>query len=117
MPINYDNRAFRGRVNTDNGEVSDETRFHYRQDGARLWASYSGGSVITGHLLGHVNEDDSLEFVYHHINVDGELMAGRCCSTPTIESDGRLIMNESWQWMTGDQSAGTSQVEEVRDEA
>ena len=117
MPINYDNRAFRGRVNTDNGEVSDETRFHYRQDGARLWASYSGGSVITGHLLGHVNEDDSLEFVYHHINVDGELMAGRCCSTPTIESDGRLIMNESWQWMTGDQSAGTSQVEEVKDEA
>lgn len=117
MPINYDNRAFRGRVNTDNGEVSDETRFHYRQEGARLWASYSGGSVITGHLLGHVNEDDSLEFVYHHINVDGELMAGRCCSTPTIESDGRLVMNESWQWMTGDQSAGTSQVEEVKDEA
>ncbi len=117
MPINYDNRAFRGRVNTDNGEVSDVTRFHYRQDGARLWASYSGGSVITGHLLGHVNEDDSLEFVYHHINVDGELMAGRCCSTPTIESDGRLVMNESWQWMTGDQSAGTSQVEEVKDEA
>lgn len=117
MPINYDNRAFRGRVNTDNSEVSDETRFHYRQEGARLWASYSGGSVITGHLLGHVNEDDSLEFVYHHINVDGELMAGRCCSTPTIESDGRLVMNESWQWMTGDQSAGTSQVEEVKDEA
>ena len=117
MPINYDNRAFRGRVNTDNGEVSDETRFHYRQEGARLWASYSGGSVITGHLLGHVNQDDSLEFVYHHINVDGELMAGRCCSTPTIESDGRLVMNESWQWMTGDQSAGTSQVEEVKDEA
>ena len=117
MPINYDNRAFRGRVNTDNGEVSDETRFHYRQEGARLWASYSGGSVITGLLLGHVNEDDSLEFVYHHINVDGELMAGRCCSTPTIESDGRLVMNESWQWMTGDQSAGTSQVEEVKDEA
>ena len=76
MPINYDNRAFRGLVNTDNGEVSGETRFHYRQEGARLWANYAGGSVVTGHLLGHVNEDDSLEFVYHHINVDGELMVG-----------------------------------------
>ena len=115
MPINYDNRAFRGRVNTDNGEVSRETRFHYRQEGARLWANYAGGSVVTGHLLGYVNEDDSLEFVYHHINVDGELMAGRCRSTPVVESDGRLVMEESWQWMTGDQSAGTSQVEEVKD--
>ena len=50
--MNYNGRIFRGRTNTDNGEVSGETRFHYFQEGDRLWGTYSGGSIVDGHLLG-----------------------------------------------------------------
>jgi len=50
--MNYDNRIFRGKTNSDNGEVSESTRFHYHQSGDQIWAEYSGGDVVKGHLQG-----------------------------------------------------------------
>ena len=111
--MNYNGRIFRGRTNTDNGEVSGETRFHYFQEGDRLWGTYSGGSIVDGHLLGTVFPDDHLEFCYHHLNEDGELMAGKCHSVPSYDANGTLVMKENWQWFSGDQSSGESEVEEV----
>lgn len=110
--INYDGKVFRGRTNSANGEVGATTRFEYRQNGTLLTGTYSGGSVFAGQLLGVVHDDDTLTFQYHHLNVSGVLMAGRCESTPVL-TDGRLIMHERWQWLTGDCSTGTSEVEEV----
>lgn len=110
--IDYDGRRFRGRSNSDNGEVGGGTRFHYHQRGDLLWGEYRGGAVEEGHLLGTVHPDGRLSFTYHHRNTRGELMAGRCESTPRFE-EGRLVLAESWQWLTGDQSAGSSEVEEI----
>ncbi len=110
--MNYDGRRFRGRRNSPNGEVSGETVFHYRQDGEVLSGDYSGGTIVAGQLLGTVRPDGSLEFLYHHINASGELMSGRCESTPRVE-DGVLVLAERWQWLTGDRSSGTSEVEEI----
>lgn len=61
-----------------------------------------------------INYDGRLSFCYHHRNTDGVLMAGRCESTPRWEGD-RLVLDEAWQWLTGDRSKGTSVVEEVID--
>lgn len=113
MTINYDGRHFRGLSNTDNGEVGGDTEFVYRQEGTRLTGRYAGGDIVHGDLLGTVGEDGSLEFCYHHINADGELMAGRCRSLPETDADGRLVLRESWQWLTGDRSSGESTVVEV----
>ena len=111
--LNYNLRVFVGVSNSSNGEVSSATRFVYHQDGERLWGEYSGGSILSGHLQGRVFPDGSLEFLYHHENVDGALMAGRCESPPVVSDSGRLQLRERWQWFTGDQSAGESIVEEA----
>ena len=113
MTVNYHQRQFRGRTNVTHGEVSAATCFSYYQAGDRLWGEYAGGDVRAGQLLGKVNPDGSLEFLYQHQNSAGELMAGHCRSTPTIEPDGRLVLHERWQWLTGDRSAGESVVEEI----
>jgi len=110
--MNYDGKTFRGRTNTANGEVSGETLFRYHQNGDRLTGDYAGGAIIVGHLLGTVYPDGSLEFYYHHRNTDGALMAGFCRSEP-IEINGRLVLRERWRWLTGDRSAGESEVVEV----
>lgn len=114
--INYNNRFFRGVSNSDNGEVSGDTIFLYSQEGSALSGTYGGGVIARGHLTGTVNADGSLDFLYHHINVDGEAMAGQCHSVPRLEADGRLVLEESWQWLTGDRSAGTSAVAEAAPE-
>lgn len=55
MTINYDGRVFRGETDRENGEVGGRTVFFYRRQGQRLEATYRGGAVVYGHLLGSVN--------------------------------------------------------------
>ncbi len=112
--INYHNKTFRSVVNTENGEVSAETVFHYNQHGSVVTAVYAGGSVANGHLIACVDADGKLDMRYHHVNVQGELMTGVCRSVPEVLPDGRIRLHESWQWTCGDRSTGQSVVEEER---
>ncbi|MCX6217563.1 n-acetylglutamate synthase [Spirosoma sp.] len=109
----YKNKTFRSVTNTDNGEVSSETLFHYQQQDKLVWAEYAGGSIVKGFLIAVVLPDNSLDMRYEHINTQGELMTGRCLSTPEILPDGRIRLHEQWQWTSGDQSSGESVIEEV----
>jgi hypothetical protein len=93
--------------------VGNETVFHYFQEGNQLTGKYAGGAIVKGQLMGKVHPDGSLEFCYHHLNNNGEVMAGRCKSVPRRNTAGQLILEERWQWFTGDQSTGRSVVEEV----
>lgn len=113
--INYDNRRFASVNNTANGEVTAETIFHYHQEGALVWATYRGGAIVFGTLIAKVDEQDCLEMRYQHLNTAGELMTGRCRSTPELLPDGRLRLHEAWQWTTGDGTQGVSVIEELRD--
>ena len=111
--INYDRRVFRSLSNSETGEVSAETRFFYHQEGNVVWAEYRGGEIILGNLIAKVYEDDSLEMSYQHLNMDGELMTGKCLSTPEILANGKIRLHEKWQWTCKDFSSGESVIEEI----
>lgn len=111
--MNYDGRCFRVLSNSENGETGTETVFRYRQNGAILSGDYSGGVIREGDLLGTVLENGELDFVYHHINQAGEVMAGHCHSIPTRDASGRLVLQENWRWFTGDRSTGRSDIVET----
>lgn len=113
MAINYQGKTFRPVVQAANGEVSDATVFHYRQTGNIVTADYTGGSIVQGHLIALVEADGCLNMRYHQVNDRGELRTGICRSVPERLADGRLRLHETWQWTSGDRSAGTSVVEEV----
>jgi hypothetical protein len=113
-PYNFDGRVFRSVSNSDNGEVGAETRFHYRQAGDLVTATYQGGDIMSGHLIAKVLANGQLDMRYHHLNAKGELMVGTCLSTPRLLADGRLRVSESWQWLSGDRSSGQSEIEEER---
>lgn len=113
MTYDLDGKIFRSIDNSENGEVGSETRFHYRQVGDLVTATYRGGSIVEGHLIAKVGPGGVLDMRYHHVNDRGELMLGTCRSTPERLSDGRLRFHEEWQWLSGDLSFGHSVVEEV----
>jgi hypothetical protein len=46
--INYDNRFFASIQNSETGEVSSETIFHYHQKNDLVWAEYQGGEIVFG---------------------------------------------------------------------
>lgn len=113
MMINYDGRVFASIENSAGGDVGSETRFYYRQSGKAVWAEYDGGSVVRGQLIAIADDIGNLDVRYHHINDQGELMTGRCTSTPELLADGRIRLYEKWQWTSGDKSRGESVIEEV----
>lgn len=111
--MNYHDKKFRPVSNTPNGETSEETIFHYKQEGNILTCSYSGGQIKCGQLIGLVDPEGNIDMRYHQINTKGELMTGICQSTPEILNDGRIRLHESWQWTSGDCSEGNSILEEM----
>ncbi|EAY27648.1 hypothetical protein [Microscilla marina] len=111
--MNYHNKQFRSVNNTDNGEVSSETLFHYQQNGDVITASYKGGQIKQGNLIGKVNAQGQIEMRYQHLNQQMEFMTGRCVSTPEVLPNGKTRLHEKWQWTSGDCSEGESIIEEV----
>jgi hypothetical protein len=114
MKHNYDQRFFRTVSNAPGGETGAETVFHYRQEGEVVWATYKGGEVVFGTLLATADEEGRLDMRYQQLNRRGEWRMGRCLSVPEVLADGRYRLHESWQWLTGDRSSGTSIIEEFR---
>lgn len=126
----YENRILVSKSNTPNGEVSPLTTFHYSQSPSTphiVSAAYSGGSIVKGHLIGTVDlaegsleasgpGDNVLRMVYHHVNEKGEIMTGKCVSTPEVLEDGRLRLHEEWEWTSGGVGKGASVVEEVKED-
>ncbi|SIO06858.1 n-acetylglutamate synthase [Algoriphagus halophilus] len=111
--MNYDGKSFRPISNTENGETSEETIFHYKQEGKILSCDYSGGKIIKGHLIGIVNDAGEIDMRYHQINSQGELMTGVCTSVPELLENGKIRLHETWQWTSGDRSKGNSILEEI----
>lgn len=113
MRIDYNGKVFRTLENTSNGETSAATRFFYQQEGNILTATYAGGVIRKGHLLGIVQENGVIEMRYHQINNQGELLTGECTSVPEILPNGKIRLHETWRWTSGDKSSGKSIIEEI----
>lgn len=106
-----DGRRFAALAHADGGEVGPDTVFEYHEDDGEIWASYSGGTVLRGFLVG-TRDGDTLSFRYTQLNRDRETSSGRCVSQISTTAEGRLRLSETWSWETrpGD---GVSVVEEI----
>ncbi|MBS4063650.1 MAG: hypothetical protein KGZ74_03775 [Chitinophagaceae bacterium] len=111
--FNYHNKQFAAVSNTPNGETSAQTIFYYKQEENIVTAYYAGGSIVSGHLIGIVDDDGIIDMRYHQVNQEGELMTGVCRSVPELMVNGKIRLHETWQWTSGDQSNGQSIVEEL----
>ena len=111
--IDYNDRIFRSVSNSANGEVSQETIFHYKQVGFLVTASYRGGRIVDGSLTATTDEAGNLTMRYQHVNLDGRFLTGTCYSQPEIMANGKIRLHEKWQWTCGDYSKGESVAEET----
>jgi hypothetical protein len=110
--MNYNDKKFRPISNSENGETSGDTIFHYKQLGQVLTAEYSGGKIKYGHLVGLVDTNGNIDMRYHQINEKDELMTGVCQSKPEMLENGKIRLHETWEWTSGDRSKGQSIIEE-----
>ena len=116
--FNYDNRRFVGVENYDDGDLTSEVVFHYRQEGTEVRGTFSGGRVKQGKLVAELLPDGRLNMIWQYLNVDGQFVSGTCLSTPELLSDGRYRLYEEWTITSGPNQglAGTSAIEEIQNE-
>lgn len=111
MSQSLNGRRFRSVGEVAGGEVGTDTVFDYEQVGDLVWATYRGGSVRLGFLVG-TRAGDVIDFRYSQVNAAGESSNGHCRSSIQVLDDGRLRLYETWQWESRP-GEGTSVVEEV----
>lgn len=117
-PLDLHNRMFVGVVNYDDGDANQDTVFRYYQDGDLVWGSYEGGRVRHGQILARVTPEVTLDMVWQYLNLDDQLIAGTCQSTPVLLPDGRYRLNEKWVITLGPAAGqvGESAIEEMEQE-
>lgn len=111
MHPSLDGRRFSAKSSHHLGDVDGDTVFEYREEGGEIWASYAGGAIRRGSLVGQ-RIGDRLNFRYVHLTIDGETASGRCETEITVLRDGRLRLDETWAWESR-VGEGTSTLEEL----
>jgi hypothetical protein len=107
----FEGRKFR-LISDAQGEVGTDTEFDFHDEGDYVWASYRGGTVRAGWLIGIVS-GASFKFRYVHLNLEGETSSGRSMDQIEVLDDGRMRLHENWAWESRE-GAGRSVLEEVR---
>ncbi len=109
--ISLDGRTLAGVANDEEGEVGADTQFHFEQTGERIYANYSGGEVVDGHLVGTF-DGEQWDIRYTQINTDGETATGHSVGDVELLEDGRVRVEDEWEWESNPGS-GESVHEEV----
>lgn len=94
--VSLDGRTLVGVENVAGGEGSGDTRFHFNQDGNRIYAHYSDGDIVDGHLVGLLDED-VWNIRYIQMNEDGETATGHSIGVVTVLDDGRVRVEDEWE--------------------
>lgn len=108
--VSLDGRTLLGVANDDAGEVSAETRFQFEQDGDRIRASYAGGEVVDGYLVGTF-DGRRWDVRYVQLNEHGETASGHSIGVVELLADGRVRVEDEWEWESKE-GAGESVLEE-----
>ncbi len=111
--VHYGGRLFRPASMTGASDTGSDTIFKYEQRRDLLTGTYSGGNISFGHLIGLVDDGGRIDMRYHHLTIDGELKTGICRSVPEFLDSGKIRLHESWEWTSGDNSRGTTVLEEL----
>ncbi|MCF2125134.1 hypothetical protein L1I79_01625 [Strepomyces sp. STD 3.1] len=111
MPRSLDGLVLAPVADQAPGQVGTRTRFTYHERDGAVWADYAGGDVVRGHLVG-TRAGDRLDFRYVQLRTDGSTASGHCVSTVLELPDGRVRLEESWEWESRP-GRGTSVVEQV----
>ena len=78
-----------------------------------MWGEASGGSVRRCALAGTTDEHGTITLGYTMVLDDGEVVVGRCVSTPETLPDGRIRLREEWERYLPVPETGVSFMEEL----
>ena len=101
--------AFRAVANSKHGSLNTDTIMRFTSDDGLIIGSYSGGTIVAGHVLAKWRAESEIEMLYQGATTAGQVQAGKAHARFGPNADGRMSMYLEWQWLTGDRSSGQSE--------
>ena len=99
MNICLDNLTMNCSETDDNGVINEDTIFQFRQDGSHVHATYRGGRIEHGFLVG-INTGQTFEFRYCQIETDGTLNGGASQCKLRLNEASLVQIIEEFEWET-----------------
>jgi hypothetical protein len=90
-----------------NGVVNDLTIFHFSQKDDFVCASYQGGRIWKGYLVGVMNQG-KLSFSYCQLQTDGKIDNGQSECDVMMGEDGKLRLTEHFKWASKNDETGVN---------
>ena len=107
MKTHLDGKVFTVADNSSAGTVDGRTRFVFTERDGSVRATYAGGDVAFGSIVGRRKSETHISLLYQCETVAGELRAGE--ADVALEATERgMVLSMDWQWLTGGQERGTS---------
>jgi hypothetical protein len=91
-----DGRVF-ATADSSGGVATSDTVFRYAERDGVVTATYEGGPIRQGFLVG-TRVGDTLDFRYVQLHTDGSTASGHCATELELLEDGRVRLNETWEW-------------------
>lgn len=107
--MNLTGLAFRAVANSKHGSINSETIMRFASDDGLIIGSYSGGTIVAGHIMAKRLAESEIEMLYQGATDAGQVQAGKAHATFRPNAEGRMSMYLEWQWLTGDRSSGQSE--------
>lgn len=95
--FNLDGHRMHASQTAENGVVNADTIFTFQQSGEWAAASYSGGKVVQGYLVGRV-DGSTFTFRYCQHDTDGNLDGGQSSCELERRADGGIRIIERFFW-------------------
>jgi len=95
-----------------NGIVNEETIFVFSQNDNFVSASYSGGKIKQGYLVGYL-DNDKLIFSFCQLQIDGKIDNGQSVCELLINENGKIKLIENFKWATNNCETGINIFQEI----
>jgi hypothetical protein len=99
-PLNLDLLVFRVLDISPASELSSDTLFEFRERDRAVEATYMGGAILSGHLVGR-REGKSVRTAYAQLSTAGELKSGAAEIRIEQAAEGRVLLTEEYTWSDG----------------
>lgn len=110
--INLDNIKMNVVKTAENGVVNRDPIFQFTQKNRSVYATYSGGKIEKGFLVGLLNENE-LTFNFCQLQNDGILDNGTSTAKLAITENGKIRLTEHFEWKSRPGEFGVNIFEEL----
>ena len=97
MNVSLNDLVMNVTVTSNNGVVNKDTIFRFSQNDSVITASYSGGKIVTGYLIGKIIESN-LHFRFIQIDLANNIDSGQSVCEIKKTDDGRIQLVEHFEW-------------------